>query len=113
MSELERYLDKIESPEYQSEFEKRVAENVASTAPALEDIENCVHQNDVKQEINFDLLKLNAGPVFTIKDRITELKSKILNVSENTMLGESVDITFTGREAVLLSMCLDLVLNMK
>lgn len=111
MSELERYLDKIESPEYQSEFEKRVAENVASTAPALEAIENCVHQNDVKQEINFDLL--NAGPVVTIKDRITELKAKILNVSENVMLGESVDITFTGREAALLSMCLDLVLGMK
>lgn len=111
MSELERCLDKIESPEYQSEFEKRVAENVASTAAALEDIENRVHQNDVKQEINFDLL--NAGTVVNIKDRITELKAKILNVSENTMLGESVDITFTGREAVLLSMCLDLVLNMK
>lgn len=111
MSELERYLDKIESPEYQSEFEKRVAENVAGTAPALEAIENCVHQNDVKQEINYDWR--NIGPVITIKDRITELKDKILNVSENTLLGESVDITLTGRDAVLLSMCLDLVLGMK
>ncbi len=112
MSDLEKYLDKIESPEYQKQFEERVSENLAKVNPVPESIDQCVHQDDVKQECDFG--KWFLGPtVVTIKDRITELRTKILDVSENTLLGESVDITFTGREAVLLSMCLDLVLNMK